>query len=227
MARGEASPPRRAPGRRAAGFTYLWLLFFMAFMGVSLSAAGVVWDVEVRREKEAELLRIGEEIALAIAAYHKATPTPDKQFPQRLEDLVEDRRGLVTRRHLRKVYLDPLTGKADWILIPNAGRISGVASRATGAPIRRTGFAVGQESFADAKSYADWRFVAVVQTSGAAAVPEGVRAGGVLPVRSAAPDANTTGTSAPGAANATPVVGEPISTADTSIRTPLASQRSN
>ena len=147
-------------GAGQGGFAYLWILFFVAFMGVGLAAAGVVWEVRVRREKEADLLFIGNEFRRAIADYYRLTPQAAKELPQRLEDLVEDRRGLVTRRHLRRVYRDPLTGSAEWGLTQIGGRISGVYSLAAGVPIRQGGFAAADARFEGARRYADWRFVA-------------------------------------------------------------------
>ena len=101
-------------GAAQGGFAYLWILFFVAFMGISLAAAGVVWEVRVRREKEADLLFIGAEFRRAIADYYRLTPQAAKELPPSLEALVEDRRGLVTRRHLRRVYRDPVTGSNQW-----------------------------------------------------------------------------------------------------------------
>ncbi|MBI3002906.1 MAG: type II secretion system protein, partial [candidate division NC10 bacterium] len=59
--------------------------------------AAPLWRTVVQREREAELLfRLGE-FRKAIAAYQAA----HKRFPQKLEDLLEDRTQLATRRYLR------------------------------------------------------------------------------------------------------------------------------
>jgi hypothetical protein len=48
-----------------------------------------------------------------------------------------------TRRYLRQLYADPLTGRREWGLIRDAlGSIQGVYSLADGRPIRRQGFGV-------------------------------------------------------------------------------------
>lgn len=163
MARGDALSRRRAvPATRARlrGFAYLWLLFFVAAMGASLAAGGVVWEVRVRREKERDLLAIGAEMRRAIADYYRLTPQAAKELPQRLEDLVEDKRGPALRRHLRRVYADPLTGRAEWGLVLLEGRVLGVYSLAPGTPVMRGGFDESDQAFNGASRYADWRFIA-------------------------------------------------------------------
>ena len=52
-----------------AGFTYLGLMIAVAVLGVVLAGAGVVWRTSQQREREKELLYIGNEIESAIAGY--------------------------------------------------------------------------------------------------------------------------------------------------------------
>lgn len=142
---------------RQRGFTYLWLLFAVAGMGLLLAAAAEVWDTAARREKEAELLFIGDQFARAIADYHARSPGAAKQYPEKLEDLVEDKRLPAPQRHLRKVFRDPMTRGAEWGLVKAGGRIVGVHSRSAGKPIR-THFSGRMASFSGAASYAAWVF---------------------------------------------------------------------
>ena len=188
-------------GAGQGGFAYLWILFFVSFMGVSLAAAGVVWEVRVRREKEADLLFIGAEFRRAITDYYRLTPQAAKELPQRLEDLVEDRRGLVTRRHLRRVYRDPVTGSNEWGLTLIGGRISGVYSLAAGVPIRQGGFAAADARFEGARRYADWRFVAEVV---AVLPPAGTAPPAFGAVPATGDPRGAAGTPAPGGPQATP-----------------------
>jgi type II secretory pathway pseudopilin PulG len=190
------SVPGGAGRARARGFAYLWLLFYIVFMGVGLAGAGVVWEQRQRREKEADLLFIGGEMRRAIRNYYLASPEAAKLPPLRLEDLVEDRRGLVTRRHLRRIYLDPLTGKADWGLVREQGRITGVYSMARGVPLRQGAFREEDSEFAGAQRYADWRFVA-----------GGIAVAATAP---AAPRTGMTGTPGPGRP---PMIGSVAATA--------------
>ena len=126
--------PRRACQR---GFTYLWLLFVLAAGAGGLASLGQRASIAVQRDREAELIFRGVEIARAISTYRAATPGLAKTLPASLQDLLDDRRGPRPVRHLRRVYVDPFTGKADWILITTSdGRISGVHSRATAFSLR-------------------------------------------------------------------------------------------
>jgi type II secretory pathway pseudopilin PulG len=119
------------------GFTYLWLLFILAAGAAGLAAIGQRASIAVQRDREAELIFRGREIAHAIAAYWAATPGDIKSLPMSLQDLLEDRRGPQTTRHLRRVYSDPFTGQPDWVLVTtDDGRISGVHSRAAVVALR-------------------------------------------------------------------------------------------
>lgn len=99
------------------GFTYLWLLFVVALGGVALAALGQRQQTVQQREREAELRFRGDAIAKAIVSYMRQSPAGANNLPQRLEDLLEDRRSGAVQRHLRRLYTDPFTGKADWQLI--------------------------------------------------------------------------------------------------------------
>lgn len=112
-------------GRRAGrpgGYTYLLVLFMVAALGLFAAQAGVVWQLAAQREREAELLAIGVEMARALARYAGETPTGTPIWPTELEELVEDRRFPVPRRHLRRIYRDPFTGRADWGVVRERGK---------------------------------------------------------------------------------------------------------
>lgn len=115
------------------GFTYLWLLFAIAIGGATLAALSERWSVAIQREKEVELGFRGKQIARAIAAYWQATPGSVKELPASLDELLDDRRNVEPRRHLRRIWRDPFTGRTDWTLIaPIEGAgIAGVQSRST------------------------------------------------------------------------------------------------
>lgn len=144
------------------GFTYIGLLIFIALMGVALAGTGAVWHTSVRREKERELLFVGDQFRRAIALYYERTPGGAKQFPQALEDLLLDRRYPNTQRYLRRLYADPLTGKPEWGLVRGPeGRIVGVFSLSEEAPLKRAGFPLVYQDFEGKERYGDWRFVHV------------------------------------------------------------------
>lgn len=153
---------------RQRGFTYVGLLLLVAMSSAALAAAGTLWSVESRREKEAELLFIGDQFAQAIASFRDRTPGGQVQrFPRDLQELLEDKRWPTVRRHLRQVYVDPMTGQRDWGLVAApGGGVMGVYSLAPQRPFKRGGFAQGLEDFGLANSYQEWRFVYVAPGSG-------------------------------------------------------------
>ena len=119
------------------GFTYLWLLFVLAAGAAGLAAIGQRASISVQRDREAELMFRGHEIAHALAAYWSATPGNVKSLPASLQDLLEDRRGALTIRHMRRLYADPFTGQPDWVLVTtDDGKISGVRSRSDVVALR-------------------------------------------------------------------------------------------
>src|SRR5262245_62344795 len=105
----------------ARGFTYLSLLIIVAITAGALAAAGAIHSQASQREKERELLFVGEQFRQAIALYYWRTPGGAHQYPQSLEALLEDKRWPVTQRYLRRIYRDPLTGTTDWGVVEAPG----------------------------------------------------------------------------------------------------------
>ena len=125
---------RAAPRR---GFTYLWLLLVLAVGAAGLAALGERASMAVQREREAELMFRGQQIASAIAAYRAASLNGTQQLPAALKDLLEDRRTERPMHHLRQLYADPFTGQPDWALVTTGeGRIAGVRSRSDAPALR-------------------------------------------------------------------------------------------
>ncbi len=118
------SRPRR---RLSSGYTYLGLLFMLALGGAGLARYGEVAATAAQRERERELLFRGEELQHAIEAYARATPAGHGRWPRTLHELLEDKRHPKPRHHLRRIYTDPFTGRADWALLPAPGGESGFA----------------------------------------------------------------------------------------------------
>lgn len=153
-----------AAPRRQQGFTYLVVLFVVALLGLGLAGAAALWSTSAARVREQELLWVGGQFRLALKRYYEQGPDGMAMYPTSLDQLLEDRRWPVARRHLRRMYVDPLTGLVDWqpVLAPD-GQIIGVYSPSTAAPIKRAGFDDEYASFAEAKSYSEWRFVFLPQ----------------------------------------------------------------
>lgn len=142
------------------GFTYVWVMAVLAVMGVAMSALATLWVEELRREREQELIRVGVAYARAIQSYRDSSPGSARLSPRTLEHLVLDERFPRPRRHLRRLYADPVEANAPWGLITDGdGRIQGVFSRSTQAPLKRVAFEVDGLALPAANRYSDWKFI--------------------------------------------------------------------
>jgi len=156
--------------RAQRGFTYLGLLFFVVITSAALAALGQSWSTAAQRERERELEFRGGEIARAIERYRKATAGP-AQSPQSLDDLLQDRRGAQVLHHLRRAYVDPFTGKADWVLVAQPEQVQGfvaVHSRSERPLLRET-----QADGSATPTARDWIFAARLEDGGPALPPGG------------------------------------------------------
>ena len=155
---GELSMFRNANFKSNLGFTYIGLLLFIAITGIGLSLAGLSWQYQVRSEKEQQLLFVGGQFRAAINSYFASSPANAKIYPVSLNDLLLDKREPNVHRHLRQMYIDPMTGKADCRLVIQQGRIVGIYSSSTLKPIKLAGFSKGDANFSKAATYQDWIF---------------------------------------------------------------------
>lgn len=164
------SRPCKTWRQSQGGYTYIGLLFLVAVMGITLAAAGMVWRVQAQREHEAELMFIGRQFTAAIARYYENTPAGQRPgFPSKLEDLLDDRRWPVPKRHLRRIFIDPMTGTTEWGLVRTPApdnRIMGVYSLSKDTPMKQVGFGWPYDAgdladFTSALTYRDWRFIYV------------------------------------------------------------------
>ena len=144
----------------ARGFTYLGVMLLVTLMGIALAATGQVWHTLQQREREQELLFVGHQFRLALKRYADHTPAKSRRSPLRLEELLLDPRHPGIRRHLRTIYADPVTGKAEWGLITGpGGEIYGVHSLSDGEPLKKHRFELADDNFEDSMKYSDWVFM--------------------------------------------------------------------
>ena len=141
------------------GFTYLAALFLIVVMGVMLGAVGKIWSTAQQREKERELLFVGNQFRQAIGRYYNQSPGGVKVFPQSLDDLMRDPRQLGMQRYLRKIYRDPMTGQAEWAVFMVNDRLTGVYSLSQDTPLKSGNFRLADKTFEAAEKYSDWKFV--------------------------------------------------------------------
>ena len=146
---------------RMHGFTFIGVLVIVAIMGVALLAVGEVWSFARQREKEQELLFVGDQFKQAIKLYYAHTPVTSrlKPYPMSLDDLLKDPRYPSTQRYLRKIYLDPISNSPEWGLLKNPnGSIYGVYSMSNGTPVKQGNFRTAYSDFAGKTNYSDWVF---------------------------------------------------------------------
>lgn len=142
------------------GVTYVAILLFIALSSAVLAMTAEVWSMQRQRSRERELLWIGVQFSRAIESYYQSSPGTVKRYPEKLEDLLEDRRHLAVRRYLRKLYRDPIIGDARWgVITAPQGGIMGVHSLSEDETVKRAGFGKRLEGLAGARRYSDWRFI--------------------------------------------------------------------
>lgn len=202
---------RRARALRGAGrergFTYLGVLFVVTLVGLGLAGTAETWTIASRRAKERALLWTGNQYARALKSYRDQSPGV-KQYPVRLEELVEDRRFPAPKHHLRELYVDPIT-RSEWdTVLDPTGRIAGVRSRSSDTPLKQAGFPLKWQDFKGLTRYSDWQFVAdgarqPASAAAGSAPPAGATAAPAAPataVPGSFSNSNNVGGLAPGAA---------------------------
>lgn len=160
----------------AGGFTYLGLLILVAILGIVSVASVALGSIAQRRIAEEELLFVGAQFRAALKSYYEATPPGGDPYPSSLQVLLKDPRFPTVVRHLRQIYVDPLTGRDDWLLVKTpGGEIMGVGSTSDRHPIKVDRFPPPFEAFAGKSHYSEWLFyyqmspIAAARPSGASA----------------------------------------------------------
>jgi type II secretory pathway pseudopilin PulG len=161
-------PIGERPGRRGArGFTYLVLLLAVAVLGAGAATLGRQWQQQAQREREAELLFRGGQFQVALQRYAAASPAGTPRQPATLAALLADDRSSTVRHHLRRLWTDPFTGQADWVLLRDArGGITGLRSASDRPRLRQHDLPSGVTVQAgQPPRVADWLFSSGADTS--------------------------------------------------------------
>jgi type II secretory pathway pseudopilin PulG len=146
--------------RKQAGFSYLIAMFLVAVVAIISVRALENSMTQERREKEAELLLVGQAYRNAIRTFYENSPGTSKTYPAELTALLLDERTTRLRRPLRKLYRDPISASHDWgIVRSESGGVMGVYSLSTLKPIKTDGFPAELGHFKNAQHYKEWQFV--------------------------------------------------------------------
>lgn len=147
---------------QSGGFILIGLLLLIMVSGIALSQAGVKWRDAQQREREQELIRVGEAYRLAIGRYYNETPSVVKEYPPNLEVLLSDKRFPTPKKHIRKLYIDPITQREGWgIVEAPSGGVMGIYSLSDKPPFKVAGFRPHLRHLNDKKYYGEWYFTYV------------------------------------------------------------------
>ncbi len=93
---------------REAGYNLVFLICFVTFLTVALTAALPVFEQQVKRQKEAELIFRGLQIAEGIRVFQQRFG----RYPTSLEEMLQ-----TEPRTLRQLWADPMTDDGRWAFI--------------------------------------------------------------------------------------------------------------
>jgi hypothetical protein len=102
--------PARRPQPSEGGYILVAVMFMLAALVIAMSVAEPRIAASIQRDRELETMRRGKQYARAVKLYYKQF----NAYPSNVDALVQTNNV----RYLRKKYLDPTTGKADWKPIP-------------------------------------------------------------------------------------------------------------
>ncbi len=108
-----------AKRRRCRGYLIIMLMMAVFVITLGLLVATPIWQTEIQREKEEELIFRGRQYAEAVRLYLLKNPN---QYPASLEDLLD-------KKCIRRLYKDPLGPNGEWVIILATGRPGGGPGR--------------------------------------------------------------------------------------------------
>ena len=148
--------------RREGGFTYVGLVVFVAILGMVGAATLKVDGLMRRAAAEQELLETGAAFSAALRSYAAATPRGFPTLPPTLQDLLKDPRFPGTRRHLRKIFVDPITGSTEWGVQYQGDKVGVLAvySLSQARPLKVANFDARFRNFENKAHLSEWKFAA-------------------------------------------------------------------
>ena len=91
----------------SAGYTLIILLFAISVLLIGLMIAVPVWQTQIQREREEELIFRGKQYVEAIRLFQVKKPG---SFPKTMDELLEE-------KCIRRLYTDPMTKNGEWNII--------------------------------------------------------------------------------------------------------------
>lgn len=148
------------PTARQSGFTYLSLMILIMMIGLITACAVKLSSVLQRSIAERELLLIGAAFSDALQSYAEVTPAGQPKIPPSLKDLLKDPRFSMPVRHLRKNYVDPVTGRDEWGIVYAADQrgVIAIYSMSNAHPVKTSNFPQRFANFGGATKLSDWKF---------------------------------------------------------------------
>jgi type II secretory pathway pseudopilin PulG len=153
---------RTRAARCQGGFTYLGLIILVTVIGLVGAATLKVDSLLQRAAAEEELLAVGAAFSAALESYAAATPQGQPLQPPSLQELLRDPRTPGLRRHLRKIFVDPISGGTEWGIVWLGDRVGvvGVYSLSQARPLKVGNFEQRFTGFENKEHLSDWKFVA-------------------------------------------------------------------
>jgi type II secretory pathway pseudopilin PulG len=93
--------------RKTDGYTLIMLMFLLFIMSLGLMVAVPVWQTQIQREKEEELIFRGKQYVEAVRLFQIKKPGA---FPKDFDELVEE-------KCLRRLFKDPMTKSGEWNVV--------------------------------------------------------------------------------------------------------------
>lgn len=118
------TPGRAGSAGRSAGYALLILLFAITIMSLGLTVAVPVYETQMRRELEAELIFRGNQYVEGVRIFQLKNPGA---FPKKLDELIE-------KKCLRRLYRDPMTEDGRWNIILQMESFGGPGRGGPGGP---------------------------------------------------------------------------------------------
>lgn len=106
-AAGRRAPARPDRDRAAPGYVLIMLMIVVFALSVGALIALPIWQTQVQRENEEELIFRGKQYVEAVRLYQMKYPG---SFPQSFEELVEE-------KCIRRLYKDPMSKDGRWNVI--------------------------------------------------------------------------------------------------------------